>query len=223
MEQKGSFVSPDVLRFDFSHFQKVTPEELRKVEHLANAKVRQAIALDEHRCVPIDEAKAMGAMALFGEKYGDEVRVIRYGSSIELCGGTHVANTGNIGMIRIISESSIAAGIRRIEAITGENVEHAIDTMTDTLREIGTMLHNAPDVVAALRRSIEENSELRQQAEEYMKERIAMLSRQTLDTAAVIGGVKVARLTGVRLPDVVKNVAFGIRNLSPENLSLIHI
>ena len=221
VEQKGSFVSPDVLRFDFSHFQKVTPEELRKVEHLANAKVRQAIALDEHRCVPIDEAKAMGAMALFGEKYGDEVRVIRYGSSIELCGGTHVANTGNIGMIRIISESSIAAGIRRIEAITGENVEHAIDTMTDTLREIGTMLHNAPDVVAALRRSIEENSELRQQAEEYMKERIAMLSRQTLDTAAVIGGVKVARLTGVRLPDVVKNVAFGIRNLSPENTAFI--
>ena len=149
VEQKGSFVSPDVLRFDFSHFQKVTPEELRKVEHLANAKVRQAIALDEHRCVPIDEAKAMGAMALFGEKYGDEVRVIRYGSSIELCGGTHVANTGNIGMIRIISESSIAAGIRRIEAITGENVEHAIDTMTDTLREIGTMLHNAPDVAVS--------------------------------------------------------------------------
>lgn len=221
VEQKGSFVSPEVLRFDFSHFQKVTPEELRRVEHLANRKVREAIALDEHRCVPIDEAKAMGAMALFGEKYGDEVRVIRYGSSIELCGGTHVANTGNIGMIRIISESSIAAGIRRIEAVTGETVENAIDTMTDTLREIGTMLHNAPDVVAALRRSIEENAELRQQAEEYMKERIAMLSRQLLESAAVVGGVKVARLTGVRLPDVVKNVAFGVRSLSAENTAFV--
>ncbi|MDE6628713.1 MAG: alanine--tRNA ligase [Muribaculaceae bacterium] len=221
VEQKGSYVSPELLRFDFSHFQKVTPEELRKVEHLANRKVREAIALDEHRCVPIDEAKAMGAMALFGEKYGDEVRVIRYGSSIELCGGTHVANTGNIGMIRIISESSIAAGIRRIEAITGENVESAIDNMSDTLREIGVMLHNAPDVVAALRRSIEENAELRQQAEEYMKERIALLSRQVLESAHVVGGVKVAALTGVRIPDVVKNVAFGVRAISAENTAFI--
>lgn len=222
VEQKGSFVSPELLRFDFSHFQKVTPEELRKVEHLANRKVREAIARDERRNVPIEEARAMGAMALFGEKYGDEVRVIRYGSSVELCGGTHVDNTGNIGMIKIMSESSIAAGIRRIEAITGEKVEHTIDIMGDTLREIGQMLHNAPDVVAALKKSIEENAELRQQADEYMKERIAMLCQKLLDTARINShGVKVVAMTGVRIPDIVKNVAFGVRAASPESTAFI--
>ncbi|MDE6450488.1 MAG: alanine--tRNA ligase, partial [Muribaculaceae bacterium] len=149
VEQKGSFVSPDVLRFDFSHFQKVTPEELSEVERLANRRVRQAIQLDEHRNVPIASAMEMGAMALFGEKYGEEVRVIKYNDSVELCGGTHVANTGNIGMIKIVSESSIAAGIRRIEAITGARVEKAIDDMTDTLKQISAMLNNAPNTIQA--------------------------------------------------------------------------
>jgi len=221
VEQKGSFVSPDLLRFDFSHFRKVTPEELRKVEHLANKKVRAAIARDERRNVPIEEARAMGAMALFGEKYGDEVRVIRYGSSVELCGGTHVDNTGNIGMIKIVSESSIAAGIRRIEAITGETVENTVDTMCDTMREMGQLLHNAPDVVAALKKSIDENAELRQQAEEHMKERIAMLSKTLIDNAELRNGVKVITLTGVRLPDVVKNVAFAVRAASPDATAFI--
>ncbi len=221
VEQKGSYVSPDLLRFDFSHFQKVTPQELRKVEHLANKKVRAAIALDEHRNMPIAEARAMGAMALFGEKYGDEVRVVRYGSSVELCGGTHVPNTGNIGMIKIMSESSIAAGIRRIEAITGERVECVIDTMGDTLHEIGQMLHNAPDVVAALKKSIDENAELRQQAEEYMKERITMLSKTLIENADIRNGVKVVTMTGVRVPDMVKNVAFAVRNISPEATAFI--
>jgi len=221
VEQKGSFVSPDLLRFDFSHFQKVTPEELRKVERLANRKVRQAIARDERRNVPIAEARAMGAMALFGEKYGDEVRVIRYGSSVELCGGTHVDNTGNIGLIRIVSESSIAAGIRRIEAITGARAEMMVDTMSDTLHEMGRLLHNAPDVVAALKKAIDENAELRQQAEEYMKERIAMLSRSLLENAAVHNGVKVVSLTGLRVPDVVKNVAFAVRAASPEGTAFV--
>jgi len=221
VEQKGSFVSPDLLRFDFSHFQKVTPEELRRVEHLANRKVREAIARDEHRNMPIEEARAMGAMALFGEKYGDEVRVIRYGSSVELCGGTHVDNTGNIGMIRILSESSIAAGIRRIEAITGAKTEEALDTMADTLQDIGRLLNNAPDVLGALRKAIEENADLRRQAEENMKERIASLSKTLVDNAETIGGVKVVTITGTRIPDIVKNVAFSVRNLSPENTAFI--
>jgi len=221
VEQKGSFVSPDLLRFDFSHFQKVTPEELEKVEHLANSYIRKAIARDEHRNVPIEKAREMGAMALFGEKYGDEVRVIRYGDSIELCGGTHVDNTGNIGMIKIISESSIAAGIRRIEAITGEKVEEMVDQLQATLRQIGQLLHNAPDVVAALKKAIEENAGLRSQAEEYMKERITLLARKVVGEAKDKNGVKVAVLTGIRIPDVVKNVAFQIRAEHPEKMAFI--
>ena len=221
VEQKGSFVSPDLLRFDFSHFQKVTPEELRKVEHLANSRVRAAYLLDERRCVPIAEARAMGAMALFGEKYGDEVRVIRYGSSVELCGGTHVANTGNIGMIKILSESSIAAGIRRIEAITGEAVENAIDRMTDTLRDVGSLLHNAPDVAAAIRKYIEENTQLRQEAEEMMKERVRNLATQLVNSAEEINGVKVVSVTGTNMPDMVKNLAFAVREISPENTAVL--
>ena len=142
VEQRGSFVSPDVLRFDFSHFQKLTLEEISAVEHLANSRVRQAISLDEHRHLPIAEARNMGAMALFGEKYGDDVRVVRYGSSVELCGGTHVANTGNIGMIKILSESSVAAGIRRIEAITGLNTELEFEKYQGIMREIAAMFNN---------------------------------------------------------------------------------
>ena len=221
VEQKGSFVSPDLLRFDFSHFQKVTPEELRRVEHLANSRVRAAYPLDEHRCVPIAEARAMGAMALFGEKYGDEVRVIRYGNSIELCGGTHVPNTGNIGMIKIVSESSIAAGIRRIEAITGEAVETAIDKMSDTLRDVGTLLHNAPDVTAAIRKFIEENTQLRQEAEEMMKQRVKALAETLVASAEDINGIKVVTLSGTNTPDMVKNLAFAVRELSPDNTAVI--
>ncbi|MBQ7854618.1 MAG: alanine--tRNA ligase [Muribaculaceae bacterium] len=221
VEQKGSFVSPQVLRFDFSHFQKVTPEELSKVEKLANKKVRQAIARDERRNVPIAEAQAMGAMALFGEKYGEEVRVIKYGDSVELCGGTHVDNTGNIGMIKIISESSIAAGIRRIEAITGENVEKAIDETANTLKEIGAMFNNAPNLLQTLRKSLEENAELRKEAEEYFKERVNNLTKSVLESAEQVGDIKVVKLIGVRVPDVVKSVAFGVRAASTEKTAFI--
>ena len=216
VEQKGSFVSPEVLRFDFSHFQKMTPEEISAVEHLANKKVRQAIARDERRNVPISEAQSMGAMALFGEKYGEEVRVIKYGSSVELCGGTHVDNTGNIGMIKIVSESSIAAGIRRIEAITGENVEKAVDDLTAQLKEISAMFNNAPNLLQALRKSIDENAELRRQAEEYFQERVNNLVKQVLDKAVEVNGVKVVSMVGVRVPEVVKNVAFGVRAASAQ-------
>ncbi|MDE6287865.1 MAG: alanine--tRNA ligase, partial [Muribaculaceae bacterium] len=212
VEQKGSLVTPESLRFDFSHFQKVTPEELRKVERLANKRVREAIARDEHRNVPIDDARKMGAMALFGEKYGDEVRVIRYGDSVELCGGTHVSNTGNIGMIRIVSESSIAAGIRRIEAITGSAVEDAMDAMLDNIHNVAALLNNAPDVVGALRKALEENADLRRKAEEAMAERIRNLAAKALEEATVnAAGIKVTSLRGAYIPDVVKGVAFAVR------------
>ena len=216
VEQKGSFVSPEVLRFDFSHFQKMTPEEISAVEHLANKKVREAIARDERRNVPIAEAQSMGAMALFGEKYGEEVRVIKYGTSVELCGGTHVDNTGNIGMIKIVSESSIAAGIRRIEAITGENVEKAVDDLTAQIKEISAMFNNAPNLLQALRKSIDENAELRRQTEEYFQERVNNLVKQVLEKSVEVNGVKVVSMAGVRVPEVVKNVAFGVRAASAQ-------
>ncbi len=221
VEQKGSFVSPEVLRFDFSHFQKMTPEEISAVEHLANKKVRQAIARDERRNMPIAEAQAMGAMALFGEKYGEEVRVIKYGDSVELCGGTHVDNTGNIGMIKIVSESSIAAGIRRIEAITGANVEKAVDELTNELKEIASMFNNAPNLLQTLRKSIDENAEQRKQDEEYFQELVNNLTKQVIEKAVDVNGIKLVSLSGVRVPDVVKSVAFGVRAASPEHTAFL--
>ena len=217
VEQRGSYVSPDSLRFDFSHFQKMTPEEISTVERLANKRVRQAIARDEHRNVPIEKAREMGAMALFGEKYGDEVRVIRYGDSVELCGGTHVENTGNIGMIKIVSESSIASGIRRIEAITAEKVEDAVDELSNTLRKISAMFNNAPNVLVALTKAIEENASLRKEVQEAMVERANALTARVLEKATAKGHITVATLTGVRLPDIVKNVAMGVKRDSPES------
>ena len=211
VEQKGSYVDPVSLRFDFSHFRKVTPEEIRQVEHLANKMIRDAITREEHREMPIEEARQMGAMALFGEKYGDHVRVIKYGDSVELCGGTHVGNTGNIGMVRIVSESSIAAGIRRIEAVTGARVEEMLDTVQDTLGHIKEMLNNAPDAIAALQKSLTENADLKKQVDDFMKQRIAILSKQLQDEGKVMNGIKVITLTGNRLPDVVKGVALAIK------------
>ena len=218
VEQKGSYVDAKMLRFDFSHFQKMTQEEIRKVERLANEKVRMAITRDERRNMPIADARALGAMALFGEKYGDSVRVIKYGSSIELCGGTHADNTGNIGLIKIVSESSIAAGIRRIEAITGENVEDAIYSIEDTLGKVRELLNNTPNVLVALQKSIAENASLRKQAEEYMQERIKNLSKQVLADAVETGSVKIAYLKGPRIADVVKGVALDLKANVKENI-----
>ena len=211
VEQKGSFVSPDILRFDFSHFQKMTEEEIRKVEHLANTKVREAIERCEYRNMPIAEAKALGAMALFGEKYGDEVRVIKYGDSVELCGGTHVKNTGNIGMIKILSESSIAAGIRRIEAITGAQVEKTIYDFEDTIKKISGLLNNTPNVIGALQKSIAENADLRKQAEEFLQERIKNLKNALLAKAENKNGITLVTCRGIRIAEVVKGVAFAIK------------
>lgn len=221
VEQKGSYVSPQSLRFDFSHFKKVTDEELRQVEMLANRKVREAIPLDERRHVPIVEAKAMGAMALFGEKYGEEVRVIRFGSSVELCGGTHVANTGNIGMIKIVSESSIAAGIRRIEAITGARVEETMNSLQNSLKEIATLFNNAPNLLQAIHKAIDENAELRKQAEEYVKEKMVAMKDRLIKTAENVDGLKLIRFVGPMPADVVKGIAFMLRNEVPEHLAFV--
>ncbi len=209
--QKGSYVDSKMLRFDFSHFQKVTPDELREAERVANAMVRQAIPLEEHRDMPIEQAKALGAMALFGEKYGDSVRVVKYGDSIELCGGTHVPNTGNIGMIKILSESSIAAGIRRIEAITGREVELALYKLEDVLNGIKQLFNNAPDAVAAVRKSIDDNAALRRQVDGFIKARIQAAKDDVLKNADEVGGVRIAKISGPMLADVVKGIAFAIK------------
>ena len=222
VEQKGSYVDDKMLRFDFSHFKKVTPEEIRQVEHLANQMVRHATLREEHREMPIDEARQMGAMALFGEKYGDRVRVIKYDNSVELCGGTHVPNTGNIGMIKIMNESSIAAGIRRIEAITGEGVENTLDQLEDTLLEIKSLLNNAPDALVALRKSLSENAALRKQAEGFIQERINTLRERLIKDARLNDkGISVMRLQGLLMPEVVKGVATALRGSGLEHHALI--
>ena len=221
VEQKGSLVTPDSLRFDFSHFQKVTDEELRKVEHLVNAKIRANVPLQEHRNIPIEEAKELGAIALFGEKYGDHVRVIQFGSSIEFCGGTHVAATGNIGMVKIISESSVAAGIRRIEAITGEKVENMLYTLQDLTNELRTMFNNAPDVKAAILKSIEENATLKKQIEESMKEKAAQAKAHIVSQTAIVNGVTLYRGILPMPADLVKDMAFQLRNGAEDALVII--
>ena len=221
VEQKGSLVTEDYLRFDFSHFQKVTPEEIRKVEHLVNARIREAIPLKECRDMPIAEAKKLGAMALFGEKYGEKVRVVGFGSSVELCGGTHVANTGEIGMVRILSESSIAAGIRRIEAVSGAGVEKLIDKFQDTLTDLHSILGNAVNLRTAVEKAIRENSELKTQIDEYYKEKVQQLTDDIIEKSQSINGITVCMLNAPCLPDAVKDVAFGIKNRCPEHTVFI--
>ncbi len=222
VEQKGSLVTPDSLRFDFSHFQKVTDEQLRQVEHLVNAKIRANIPLKEYRNIPIEEAKELGAIALFGEKYGDHVRVIQFGSSIEFCGGTHVAATGNIGMVKILSESSVAAGIRRIEAVTGTKVEEMIDSFQDTMRDLKSLFNNTPDLAGAIRKYIEENAGLKKQIEEYMKEKEAQLKERLLQGMKEVNGVKVIKFHATMTPpETVKNIAFQLRGEVTENLFFV--
>ncbi len=221
VEQKGSLVGPDSLRFDFSHFQKVTPEELRQVEHLVNEKIRQNIPLQEYRSIPIEEAKELGAIALFGEKYGDEVRVIQFGNSIEFCGGTHAAATGCIGMLKIVSESSVAAGVRRIEAFTGERVENMIDTVQDTLTDLKALFNNVPDLGIAIRKFIEENAEMKKQVEGFMKEKEAEIKQRLLNNIQEINGVKVIKLSAPMPAEAVKNIAFQLRGEITENLFFV--
>ena len=221
VEQKGSLVGPDSLRFDFSHFQKVTAEELRQVEHLVNEKIRENIALQEYRSIPIADAKELGAIALFGEKYGDEVRVIQFGKSIEFCGGTHAAATGCIGMLKIVSESSVAAGVRRIEAFTGERVENMIDAVQDTLTDLKALFNNVPDLGVAIRKIIEENAGLKKQVEDFMKEKEASVKQRLLSTIQEINGVKVIKFVAPMPAEVVKNIAFQLRGEITENFFFV--
>ena len=218
IEQKGSLVTPDSLRFDFSHFQKVTDEEIRKVEHMANKIIRQNIQLEEHRDMPISEAMSMGAIALFGEKYGDTVRVIKFGPSVELCGGCHIPSTGQIGMIRILSESSVAAGVRRIEAITGQKVEDMLDGQQDLMRSLKETFNNAPNLVATIKNMVAENAEVKKQIEQFKREKEVELKRQFLAGATEINGIKVVRIGGDLEPDSVRNIAFQLR---AENQNLV--
>ena len=206
VEQKGSYVSPETLRFDFSHYQKLTPEEIRQIEREVNKLIRENITLDESRNVPIAEAKNMGAMALFGEKYGDFVRVIRYGKSVELCGGTHAKATGSIGLFKIVSESSIAAGIRRIEAVTAFSAELFVENLQDMQASVKELFNNTPDVISAIKKSMDESASLRKRIEDFMQERALQLRNSMLERAEDINGVKVIRFTGNEDPDTYKNI-----------------
>ena len=206
VEQKGSLVTPDSLRFDFSHFQKVTPEELRDVEKLANKLIRQDLHLEESRHTPIAEAKAMGAMALFGEKYGDDVRVIKYGPSVELCGGCHVSSTGRIGSVRILMETSIAAGIRRIEAVTADKADELYFAAQDMLNGLKGLFNNAPDLAGAIRRSIDENACLKKQIEQFMTEKIMHFRDTIIAGAEDFGDIKLVRLQGEQNPEMIRGV-----------------
>ena len=209
VEQKGSFVSDEVLRFDFAHFAKVEPEQLRAVERIVAARIRACIPLQEYREVPIDEAREMGAMALFGEKYGDHVRVIRFGSSTEFCGGTHVASTGVIGTLRITSESSVAAGVRRIEAVTGVAAENYLYEQADMIDAI-RQLFNSPQLMTAIRKTLEENAELGKQVGEYIREQIAEKKRQLLEKRVEVGGVRLFLVEKEVPAEIVKDIAFQI-------------
>ena len=220
VEQKGSFVSPEMLRFDFAHFQKLTKEEIRQVEHLANERIRKNLPLEEKREIPIAEAQKMGAMALFGEKYGEKVRVIKFGNSAELCGGTHVKATGEIGMVRIVSESSIAAGIRRIEAITGKAVENILDEIQDKMYAIQDVV-NVPEIVNAIKKMKEENSELTKKIEEFKHKEFENYADKLLAQATDNQGITTIKHKTVLPAEDVKTLAFILKNKKTEKLFVV--
>ena len=210
VEQKGSFVTPEYLRFDFSHFQKVTDEQIREVERLVNHDIRANFPLEERRDCPIDEARTLGAMMLFGEKYGDRVRVVKYGDSVELCGGTHVSATGNIGLFKIVGESAISAGVRRIEAVTGVAAEQFVYGLEDLLRAVQKHLNN-PSIEQAVRRLIEENAEMSHQIEQVTQERIVALTQAFAKAVVEEEGMHLIARQISANSDVIKGIAFGLR------------
>ena len=211
IEQKGSMVSYDQFRFDFSHFEKISEEDLFKVEKLVNSYIRQNTPQDEHSSIPIEQAKEMGAIALFGEKYGDSVRVIKFGESIELCGGTHAKATGSIGYFKILSESAIAAGVRRIEAVTGEYAEKIVESTEDIIKGIKKLFNNTPNLVSAIVKTIQENDSIRKQVEIMVKERAAVIKESLKKEMKVINGVNVIVFKGEYSMDVVRFIAFMLK------------
>lgn len=211
VEQKGSYVSPDTLRFDFSHFQKVSDEEIRQVERIVNDMIRQDIPLDEHRDMPLDEAKKMGAIALFGEKYGDKVRVVRFGPSVEFCGGIHARSTGRIGMLKIVSESSVAAGIRRIEAKTGKECEELLYNIEDAMKAIRALFNNAKDLKGVIEKYIEEHDSMKKSIEHFQAEAVEQTKDKLLSQARMVNGVKVITAVMPMKQDMAKDLVFKLR------------
>ena len=218
VEQKGSYVSADTLRFDFSHFEKVSDEQIREVERMVNELIRQDIALDEHRNTPIEEARKMGAIALFGEKYGDTVRVVRFGPSCELCGGIHAKSTGRIGMFKIVSEASVAAGIRRIEAITGKNCEEAVYFMEDTIRALKQMFNNAKDLQTVIEKYIEEHDTMKKEIEQFQAQAVERAKESLVSHAQTVGGITVVKSVLPIEAAAAKDLVFKIREAIPQHL-----
>ena len=218
VEQKGSYVSPDTLRFDFSHFQKVTDEELRAVERMVNSMIREDIPLDEHRDTPLEEAKKLGAIALFGEKYGDKVRVVRFGPSCEFCGGIHASSTGRIGMFKIMSESSVAAGIRRIEAKTGTECEELMYALEDSIKAIRSLFNNAKDLRGVIEKYIEEHDTMKKSIEQFQAQAVERAKESLVEKARVVNGVKVVSAVLPISAQSAKDLAFKVREAINENL-----
>ena len=217
VEQKGSYVSPDTLRFDFSHFEKVSDAQIREVERMVNEMIRQDIQLDEHRDVPFEEAKKLGAIALFGEKYGDKVRVVRFGPSCEFCGGIHAKATGKIGFFKIISESSVAAGIRRIEAKTGKECEELIYNTEDSLRAVRAFFNNAKDLQGVIAKYIEEHDAMKKDIEQYQAQRVQNLAVELVAKARLVNGVKLIADQRAMMPNAAKDLVFKIREMMTES------
>ena len=211
VEQKGSFVSPDTLRFDFSHFEKVSDEQLREVERMVNDMIRQDLPRDEHRDMPMEEAKKLGAIALFGEKYGDKVRVMRFGPSCELCGGIHATSTGRIGFFKIISEASVAAGIRRIEAKTGKECEELLYQTEDLLKVVKSFFNNAKDLQGVIRKYIDEHDSMKKEIESFQAQAVERFAKQLVEKAREVNGVKLVSAVMPLEPAAAKDLAFKIR------------
>jgi alanyl-tRNA synthetase len=221
IEQKGSLVSPDYLRFDFSHYQKISDKDLMKIESLVNAKIRENIPREENRHMALDEAKNAGAIALFGEKYDDVVRVIKFADSIELCGGTHVESTGQIGLFKIISESAIAAGVRRIEAVSGAKAEEYVNNQSRLLQKISKLLKNPQDLGKSVQNLIDENAELQKKVAQFRRSRIKDLKSELIGKIKKYNDINViAEKIGADSADAIRDLAFQIKK-KVENLFMV--